>query len=111
METTMTKNWIPRTDTFAARLALVRHAMQWNLKEASVECGFAMNQWPSWESGRMPRDYQRVCETIAKRTGTDLIWLTFGTEPQTSDYKSPVSPTTHPRGRLTKSKGPANRSR
>lgn len=32
-------------------------------------------------------------------------------KPKTSDYKSPVSLTTHPRGRLALRRGPANRSR
>jgi hypothetical protein len=27
--------WVPASDTFAARLMLVRHRMRWNLKQAA----------------------------------------------------------------------------
>lgn len=102
METTLTQNWIPTADPFGARLALIRHRMGWNLKEASTECGFTINQWASWETGRMPRDYQEVCEKISKRTGVDLVWLVLGSQRQPSDYQVEVS-----RPRRSR---PANRS-
>lgn len=91
METTLTKNRIPTDATFAARLALVRNDMQWNLKEAAVECGFQMNAWGNWEAGGMPRGYQEVCEKISKRTGIDVVWLMMGSQRQPSDYKVEVS--------------------
>ena len=34
-------SWVPDTKKFAARLALTRHAMGWNAKEAALTCGFA----------------------------------------------------------------------
>ena len=92
METTLKKNRIPTDATFAARLALVRNDMQWNLKEAAIECGFQMNAWANWEAGRQPRSYQDVCEQISKRTGIDLVWLMMGAKPVSSDYKSQPSP-------------------
>lgn len=102
MGTTLTRNWIPTADPFGARLALIRQKMQWNLKEASIECGFTINQWASWEAGRMPRGYQDVCQQISKRTGVDLVWLMLGSQSQPSDYKSTVS--------NTRSRPPKNRA-
>lgn len=92
METTSTQTWEPKTDTFAARLALLRHHMQWNLKEASVECGFTINQWAQWEAGRNPRGYMEVCEKISKRTNVDMVWLAMGAETGKRDYQALVSP-------------------
>jgi len=86
MEATLTTRWIPTTGTFAARLALIRNSMQWNLKEASVECGFQINQWANWEAGRMPRNFTKTCDVIAQRTGVDVIWLMIGPEGGKGDY-------------------------
>ncbi|EFG75282.1 hypothetical protein HMPREF0591_4845 [Mycobacterium parascrofulaceum ATCC BAA-614] len=71
--------WIPDTDSFAARLVLVRHEMGWNAKEAALACGISPQSWREWElSGRRPRDYEGVCKQIAARTKCDLIWLMVG---------------------------------
>jgi hypothetical protein len=87
---TLTKGWIPDTTTFAARLALIRREMRWNLKEASAECGLpSMNSWGNWEAGSMPRNYMDAVDLIVKRTRVNRMWLMMG-EGSPSDYKSPV---------------------
>lgn len=71
--------WVPAVDTFDARLALIRHRMKWNVKEAALACGLPQGSWREWElSGRRPRDYEGVCKQIAARSGCDLIWLMAG---------------------------------
>ena len=84
-------HWIPDTDTFAARLALVRREMGWNIREAERECGISQNLWSNWEAGSAPRDQIKVSEKISKRTGVDLVWLMLGAQRQPSDYKVEVS--------------------
>jgi hypothetical protein len=117
---TLTKGWIPDTTTFAARLALIRREMRWNLKEASAECGLpSMNSWGNWEAGSMPRNYMDAVDLIVKRTRVNRMWLMMG-EGSPSDYKSPVvdlhkerekraSSLTHPRNRVG-STGPKKRA-
>ena len=71
--------WIPRDDTFGARLALVRQRFGWNLKEASLACGLPQNAWLEWESkGRVPRNFAQVAEQISDATGADDYWLMTG---------------------------------
>jgi hypothetical protein len=41
--------WVPDDSTFAARLALVRQRMGWNVKKAADECGIAVENWRRWE--------------------------------------------------------------
>mgnify|MGYP000856799055 CR=1 FL=1 len=79
-ETTSTnQQWIPGVDTFAARLALVRHRMGWNIKEAARECGVGAATWRDWETaGAMPRNLVTIAMTIATRTGCDYLWLVHG---------------------------------
>ncbi|HEX6970261.1 MAG TPA: helix-turn-helix transcriptional regulator [Micromonosporaceae bacterium] len=73
------QQWIPTTDTFAARLALVRHRMGWNIKEAARECGVGAATWRDWETaGAMPRNLVTIAMTIATRTGCDYLWLVHG---------------------------------
>ncbi len=79
--------WIPTTATFAARLALVRHRMGWNLKEAATECGLAMNAWARFEDGIAPRNLIETVDKISARTGVDRFWLTFG-EPNPGERSS-----------------------
>lgn len=71
--------WVP-TDTFAARLALVRqHLGGWNVKKAATLCGIDDQSWRNWEAGKgAPRDYEVVCRRIADATGCDLRWLMAG---------------------------------
>lgn len=71
--------WIPSDDTFAARLAMIRHQMGWNLKEAALACGFPPGSWREWElRGRDPRGLAGIAERIAQRTGADEYWLMTG---------------------------------
>ena len=72
-------DWVPTAAEFATRLALVRHRMGWNAKEAALACGVSAQSWREWElQGRRPRDYENVCKQIAARTGVDLVWLMTG---------------------------------
>lgn len=71
--------WVPEL-TFGARLALIRQAMQWNIKEAAKECGLPATSWRQWEvAGHLPRRYVDTCKAIATRTGVDYHWLIDGT--------------------------------
>lgn len=72
-------SWKPDTSAFGARLALIRWQMNYNLKEAAVECGFPPATWSAWEiNGSMPRDLAAVTAQIAERTGVDRLWLMLG---------------------------------
>lgn len=74
--------WVPRGDSFAARLAMIRHAMGWNIKEAALACGFPPGSWREWElRGRDPRGLANIAEQIAERTGADEYWLMTGKLP------------------------------
>ena len=64
--------------TFAARLALVRHRMGWNLKEAARECGQPAASWRMWEEGSSPRRKEDIARAIVERTGCDFYWLLLG---------------------------------
>lgn len=111
---TIEKNWIPDTDEFAARLALVRWRMGWNLKEASLACGLSVNAWSGWENGHQPRNFLSAIDAIVKRTGVDRMWLMFGDE-RPLDYGGVVLPL-KPKGGLhrpsnrTDPKGPRGRA-
>jgi hypothetical protein len=81
IETTGTKvpSWIPSDTDFGSRLALVRHRMGWNIKEAARECGVAAATWRLWEvDGARPRSLITIALTIATRTGCDYLWLVHG---------------------------------
>ena len=74
------KSWIPSLETFASRIAMVRHLEGWNVKNASLACGFPPANWRQWEKeGRLPRDVVSVARQIADRTGADAIWIMTGT--------------------------------
>lgn len=70
--------WVPSTEQFGARLALVRQSQHWNIKEAALACGIPEASWRSWEKGAKPRDMVEVCHDIADRTGVDFYWLIAG---------------------------------
>lgn len=70
--------WIPSVDDFGSRLALVRHRMGWNVKEAARECGLAAATWRLWEEGGSPRNIITIGMAIATRTGCDYLWLVHG---------------------------------
>lgn len=80
MTTTATKaeSWVPEL-TFGARLALIRHRMGWNVKEAAAACGLPAQSWRGWEiAGHLPRRYVEIAKQIAAATGVDYHWLVFG---------------------------------
>ena len=70
--------WIPSVDNFGSRLALIRHRMGWNVKEAARECGVAAATWRLWEEGGSPRNIITIAMGIASRTGCDYLWLVHG---------------------------------
>lgn len=74
-------NWVPE-DSFGARLALIRQAMKWNVKEAAEACGLNDQSWRNWEDGRRCRDLIAVAERIAKATDIDIAWIVMGTTTQ-----------------------------
>lgn len=86
-------DWVPTAEDFATRLALVRHKMQWNAKEAALACGVSAQSWREWElQGRRPRDYENVCKQIAERTGVDFVWLMTGMDRRPPGGGLPVNP-------------------
>ncbi|WP_148310176.1 helix-turn-helix domain-containing protein, partial [Nocardia otitidiscaviarum] len=79
--TTSGAPWVPQLDTFGARLAVLRHKMGWNAKEAAAACGFAQASWRDWEiNGRLPRDLPGVCQQIENATGVHHVWLMTGVD-------------------------------
>lgn len=69
--------WVP-TDTFGARLALIRQAKGWNVRQAAEAGGVPEQRWHDWEAGRSPRGMDRVARQIAERVGVDYVWLLAG---------------------------------
>ena len=69
--------WTPTTESFGARLALIRQGMGWrNLKEAADACGVPVQSWRNWEADiSVPRDYVEVVRKICTVTGVDYYWL------------------------------------
>jgi len=79
------KGWTVDDSTFGARLALVRQRMDWNLKEAAIECGLPPASWKNWE--RDSSEPRRLIETvtlISNRTGCDFLWLLTGSNARTT---------------------------
>jgi hypothetical protein len=77
---------VPATDTFAARLALIRQRMGWNLKEAALACALPASSWRGWElSGSRPHNYVEVCRVISTTTGCNYRWLVDGESPNPHD--------------------------
>lgn len=60
----------PSLATFGARLAIIRWAMRWNLKEAALACNVPQGSWREWELfDRVPRNLVDVAGKISARTG------------------------------------------
>ncbi|WP_143588469.1 helix-turn-helix domain-containing protein [Tersicoccus sp. Bi-70] len=79
MSTQVAEMWIPTTETFAARLALIRWRMGWNMKEAALACGFPQQVWRGWElHNRSPRHFAEIAQQISERTGVDDYWIMTG---------------------------------
>jgi transcriptional regulator with XRE-family HTH domain len=90
------RRWVPDAGKFAARLALIRHYMGWNLKEAALACGFPPGSWREWElHNREPRGLVDIAARIAERTGVDKYWLMTGEvypQPPPHPHDGPSSP-------------------
>lgn len=84
-------DWVPDTEEFSVRLALIRHRLRWNVKEAAIACGIKPQSWREWElHGRRPQDYEGTCKQIAQTVQCNLVWLMTG-------YRTPPEPP-HPTG-------------
>lgn len=67
------------SDTFAARLVLVRHhAGRMSIEQAAKACGLNSGNWVRWEDGARPRDRIEVSQQISEALNIDLDWLMFG---------------------------------
>lgn len=76
---TETHTAVPSTESFGARLALIRWQMSWNAKEAALACNLSPQSWREWElSGRRPHNFVEVAQQIAERTGIDDYWIMTG---------------------------------
>lgn len=76
---TTAQPWVPNDDSFAARLALIRHRMRWNVKEAARACGVPAASWRQWEFDEaQPRRFVEVAMKIASTVGCDVDWLIRG---------------------------------
>lgn len=69
--------WRP-TDTFGARLLLIRHEMGTTQVEAAERCGLDDGSWSNWENGRVPRNLPEVVHKIAQALGVERDWLMWG---------------------------------
>lgn len=72
-------HWVPPS-TFGSRLAQIRQAKGWNVKQAAEACGVPDQSWHNWEDGRSPRDLQAVAQKIAKAVPCHYVWLMTGVE-------------------------------
>lgn len=70
--------WIPQTQSLAARFALVRREMGWNLTEAAQQCHLQAGAWARIEQGMRPRDLLETVEKVVTRTGVSRFWLLTG---------------------------------
>lgn len=96
MSTETQENIIPTTESFGARLALIRWQMGWNLKEAALACNLRQQSWREWEiHGRRPHDLDKVAAQISARTGVDDYWIMTGKEKHPSgDPQGGATPAT-----------------
>jgi transcriptional regulator with XRE-family HTH domain len=85
--------WIPQTDSLAARFALIRREMGWNLTEAATECHLQAGAWSRIEQGMRPRDLLETVERVVARTGVSRFWLLTGEKEPQSRTANPMSAT------------------
>ena len=79
VSTDVGSSFVPTTEAFGARLALIRWQMGWNQKEAALACRLPQGSWREWElSGRAPRSLVEVAGKIAEATGIDDYWIMTG---------------------------------
>lgn len=77
---------IPR-DTFGNRIALIRAERRWNYEQAEAHTGIKAENWRLWEkSDRKPRDYETVCQQIARGAGYSPLWVKAGGALQSSCF-------------------------
>jgi transcriptional regulator with XRE-family HTH domain len=69
--------WVP-TDTFAARLRLVRFELGWSVEEAADRCHTHPATLSKWERGASPRGLAGVVVAIVAASGVDRDWLMWG---------------------------------
>ena len=72
------RGWIPDTSTFASRLASIRNAKGWNVKEAADTAGLPVQSWRNWEEGKRPRNMPEVVAQLSRSLGVDRDWLMWG---------------------------------
>ena len=66
------------TDTFSARLVLIRHELGLSIEEIASMCDIAPATWSTWERGTKPRDQETVVKQIAAATNYKRDWLMWG---------------------------------
>lgn len=67
------------SDTFANRLAMMRHELGLTLDEAADRAGLKRATWRTWERGlSKPRDMASVVTQIADAFEYDPMWLMWG---------------------------------
>jgi transcriptional regulator with XRE-family HTH domain len=74
-----TDPWVP-PNTFGARLAMIRQARGWNVRQAAEHCKVPEQSWHNWEDGKSPRDLAAKAQEIAERVPCDYVWLLAGVE-------------------------------
>lgn len=77
MSTQTTTRWVP-SDTFGARLALLRRQLRLTTEEIADLCGLNRGTWQTWEKGASPRNMNAVVAAISLATGVDKDWLMWG---------------------------------
>lgn len=73
----MTEAWVP-TDSFAARLRLVRFELGASVEEICSATKVRPPTWSKWERGAEPRRMGAVVMQISEATGVDREWLMWG---------------------------------
>lgn len=69
--------WIPE-ETFAARLRLIRHALDLTTEEIGQKVGVPGPTWNTWENGAKPRRMDEKVAQISEALGVDRAWLMWG---------------------------------
>lgn len=71
--------WRP-SDSFGARLLLIRKELGLSQEEAALRCGLEAGSWSKWENGTSPRALPVVVHKIVSALGVDRDWLIWGGE-------------------------------
>jgi transcriptional regulator with XRE-family HTH domain len=70
--------WVPSTESFGARLALVRNHLGLNVAKAAELAGEDDSNWQNWERGVKPRDMVEKARKISEALGCNFLWLLTG---------------------------------